>query len=135
MKGKGSPLHKTLQQQLAQSARAAGLVAVIEADIQGKKIDVLVHTRTGLLAIEIHLNRHLELIADQLSKNARVGLRDQWVVVPDLWLKKVRTCLERQLGHAALAHVRVYSVSECSARNMNWNASNTAEQTDGTKSE
>jgi len=136
MKGKGSLLHKTLQLLLAERARAGGHVAVIEADIQGKKIDVLIQAANeGLVAIEIHLNRHLELIADQLQKNFAVGIRRQIVVVPDLWLERTWASLRKHIKPETLAAVRVCSVSECSTRNFNWSACNTAEQTHGTKSE
>jgi len=113
MRGKGSAFHRLLQEAIAERYRAQGKVAIIEADIREKKVDVLVLDGYGAsLAVEIHLHRHWEQLELQVRKNASRNLRIQLVVVPDGLGATAREYLDIHLPYDTRKGVRVCSVSD-----------------------
>ena len=115
MRGKGSLRHRQLQAMLAESCRRAGHIAVIEAFVQGKSIDLLVETFTiprKVIAVEVQIHRDWALLDLQLRRNWEVGIRMQIAVVQDGRVEHARAYLGRSLPPGVFEGVRVYSTSD-----------------------
>ena len=100
LKGKGSEEHRRLQKAIADKLRAEGMLAVIEADIQGrKKVDVLIHDipNNRTFGVEVHLNRKWSLLEEQLLKGA-CGARDVVVHLAVSLRLYLRGCLKDRLS-------------------------------------
>lgn len=115
LKGKGSTEHRLLQKAIATALQAKGMLAVIEADIQGrKKVDVLAHDIPAgrTFGVEVHLNRKWALLEEQLLKGAEAGLKEQWVILPPGNLDEGAAYLRDHLREPLLSSVRFYSATD-----------------------
>ena len=111
-RGRGSAYHRLVQRLVAHRLSSDEDYTLIEGNLNGKNVDVLVLSPSGKesLAVEVHLNRRWDLAGEQVLKDLAAGADHVLVVLPTAYLRQGRRVLREVLPKAALRRTRFCSV-------------------------